>query len=387
VGAASQSKRLFPDLPRNEENTALIGDMRNDENLVVSQLHTAFLHFHNQIVARLRADGHTTLLYEKARAVVTWYYHKMICEDFLPRIIGQNMLDALLLPNGSVFFPIGMTHMPIEFSVAAYRYGHSQVRETYRFNTDTTPANIFERGATAQRKPETYVHWRYFFDLGPGYPNAQRGRPIDMRLPPALLTLPISFSANGEPRSLATRNLQRGRVYGLPSGQTVATAMAANPAIPGPVPVLPLPAGWPAAHMGEMPLWTYILHEAQQLGDGGNHLGPVGGRIVGEVILGFMRNNANSCLNLPNPPHGIDLPNRDSFSMPDLLRVAYPQPDPEVAYTVKHRDTLSRIARRFGTTVQAILAHNPQITNPDLIFVGQQIVIPVRPNDLIWPLE
>jgi LysM repeat protein len=48
---------------------------------------------------------------------------------------------------------------------------------------------------------------------------------------------------------------------------------------------------------------------------------------------------------------------------------------------------LTRIAAKFGTTVAEILAINPQITNPNLIYVGQEILIPGNRVERVWPLS
>ena len=47
-----------------------------------------------------------------------------------------------------------------------------------------------------------------------------------------------------------------------------------------------------------------------------------------------------------------------------------------VYHIVQRGEYLSIIAQRYGTTQQAILAANPQITNPNLIFAGQTIFVP-----------
>lgn len=54
-------------------------------------------------------------------------------------------------------------------------------------------------------------------------------------------------------------------------------------------------------------------------------------------------------------------------------------PPPGFLYTVQPGDTLFLIAQRFGTTLQALIACNPQITNPNLIFPGQVICVCFQP--------
>ncbi len=58
-----------------------------------------------------------------------------------------------------------------------------------------------------------------------------------------------------------------------------------------------------------------------------------------------------------------------------------PEPTPQT-YTIKEGDTLSGIARSFGLTLDQLLAANTEtIEDPDLIAVGDVIIIPVPPPD------
>ena len=314
--------QTFADLPRNRENVALIGDPRNDENTVISQLHLAFLKFHNKLVDQLKAQGTSgdKDLFEAAYKHVIYYYHKVIIDDFLPRIIGSELLNDLLSPTSPrkprYYIETDPTkmYMPVEFSGAAYRYGHSQVRESYIF-TDQIKGRIFDFSPTPAQGPTAFVQWKYFFEMDPTA-RPVPSRVLDTRLPTQLLKLP--FITDGL-TSLVTRNLMRGRVLGLPSGQTIAQQMVADGLIPASqkLPVSNDLKAW----MDETPLWFYILQEAKELG-GGNRLGPVGGRIVGEVIVGLMKQNPYSVLNTTFSPV-INLPTSNGkFLMPNLLTVA-----------------------------------------------------------------
>lgn len=314
--------KLFTDLPRNQEFVALIGDPRNDENTVISQLHLAFLKFHNRLVDELKSHGLSgdKNLFESAYKHVNYYYHKIIIDDFLPRIIGPEMVNDLLnsaSPRKLRYYtetdPTKM-YMPVEFSGAAYRYGHSQVRESYVF-TDQIKGRIFDFGPKPNQGPTAYVQWKYFFEMDPTA-RPVPARVLDTRLPTQLLRLP--FITEG-PTSLATRNLMRGWRLGLPSGQSVAQQMVADGLIPASQ-KLPVSADL-QAKMAETPLWFYILQEAKELG-GGNRLGPVGGRIVGEVIVGLMKQNPYSPLTGTFSPT-ITLPTTNGkFLMPNLLTTA-----------------------------------------------------------------
>jgi hypothetical protein len=320
------------DLPRNSQDVAIVGDPRNDENLIVSQLHLAMLRFHNAVVADVKDALGAVLtaeeVFAEAQRIVRWHYQWMIVHEFLPKTVGATTM-ADIVANGRTFYDWrNDPYIPVEFSVAAYRFGHSQVRPSYRANFGTSAADvsqqffamIFDHMAAGTdpadlrggcRAPRRFIDWQTFFDFGDG--RARPNKLIDTTLSTALFRL--LGQSPGSPDSLATRNLLRGLTMKLPSGQAVARAMQL-PAIE-PIDLADL-APW---NLDERtPLWFYILREAQ-VAAGGRHLGPVGGRIVGEVVYGLIEGDSQSYLVQDpewTPTYGVD----DEFGITDLLRTA-----------------------------------------------------------------
>jgi Animal haem peroxidase len=147
---ANQSQTSYDqahqDLLRSPNGRAIIGDKRNDENSIVSQIHLAFVRYHNAVVKHLnRADRSLTgtALFDKARNEVRWTYQKLAIEDFLPRIVKKEVLadlQAAATPDARKHLyalydtPAKRGNLPREFVVAAYRFGHSGVRTGYRLN-------------------------------------------------------------------------------------------------------------------------------------------------------------------------------------------------------------------------------------------------------------
>jgi hypothetical protein len=238
------------DLPRNSQNVALIGDPRNDENLMVSQLQLAFLMFHNAVVDRIQATpglASPDQLFAEAQRIVRWHYQWMILHEFLPLTCGQEVVDDVLQKGRRFYDWRNGPFMPVEFSVAAYRFGHSQVRPSYRANFTGNPGGtpffgfIFTPTPSSPtdpddlsggtRAPRRFIDWPTFFDFGDG--NVKPNKKIDAVLSTALFHLPGSVVANpapaGNPNSLAQRNLLRHLTFSLPSGQRVAHAMKADP--------------------------------------------------------------------------------------------------------------------------------------------------------------
>jgi hypothetical protein len=321
------------DLPRNSQRTALLGDPRNDENLVVSQLHLALLKFHNRVVDDVADEfgtGYTRdEIFREAQRRVRWHYQWIVLHEFLPKTVGASLVREILRDGPEHFRWRNDPFIPVEFSVGAYRFGHSQVRPSYRANFGTSatdPAQQFFALFTDHtlaaaddpadlrggcRAPRRFIDWQTFFDFGDG--RVRRNKRIDTKLSSIL------FRLLGQPAdqsdSLATRNLLRGLTMKVPSGQRVARAMEQD--------VLSredLEDLRPFHLERRTPLWFYVLREADVLEDG-RRLGPVGGRIVAEVIIGLIDGDRDSFLRQnPRwaPTYGAD----GEFTTVDLLKAA-----------------------------------------------------------------
>jgi hypothetical protein len=304
------------DVPRNEEGIALIGDPRNDVHLFVSQLHLALLKLHNCTVDHLRGKGVPEgELFETARLTVSWIYQWVIVNDYLPRLVGRELVDGILADGPGFYHPDGVPRIPLEFADAAFRYGHSQVRDDYVLSDRSGRLRLFPdligfRPIPPERAIDT---WR-LFDV-PGHEPAQRAKRIDGTLTRSLIELPQAITGEVEVeahRSLAGRDLQRGNAYGLPSGESVAAGMGELPLSSDEVGLEA--SGWDA----ETPLWYYVLRESDVRADG-EALGPVGGRIVAEVLIGIIDADPQS-YRAVSPEWRPPLPARGSdFGLTDML--------------------------------------------------------------------
>jgi hypothetical protein len=333
-----ESGGRFEDLPRAADGTAIIADPRNDEHLVLAGLHAAFLLFHNHavdfMVERSGRASPGEVFYD-ARKLTTWHYQWMILHEFLPLFIGPALVNDIL-EGGRRFYRPEEAYIPVEFQAAAYRFGHSMVRPSYRANLAGDEGQVFfgmifdpsQEGVADPndlrggcRAPRRFVGWQTFFDFGDGEvkPNKQ----IDTRLSTPLFNLPLgAIPALGGPTSLAQRNLLRHVTWQLPSGQSIAEAMN--------VPALSREdlSEFRALDQdldASTPLWYYVLKEAEVM-EGGLHLGPVGGRIVGEVIIGLLQLDRHSFLSA-EPQWRPTLPTRSGqvtgdFRMVDFLTFA-----------------------------------------------------------------
>jgi hypothetical protein len=305
------------DVPRNQQQIALVGDPRNDVHLFMNQMQVGFINLHNRLVDRLREDGTPEdELFEEARRAATWHYQWVIVSEFLPVLIGDELTDRLLASGPELYEPGDDPYIPFEFADAAYRYGHSQIRQSYRVNEEVGPVPLFpDLIGFCEVSAGRRVEWSLLFDV-PGQPAAQRAKRIDGKLPESLIALPQAISgveATDAYDSLANRDLQRGQAIALPSGEAVARALGVQPLTQDQVGLAD--SGWTK----ETPLWIYVLREADALHDG-DRLGPVGGRIVGEVLVGIIDADPESFRSVDRSWRPT-LPSRDpdGFGIADVL--------------------------------------------------------------------
>jgi hypothetical protein len=319
------------DLPRAADGTAYIGDPRNDENHIIAQLQVAFLRFHNA----LRDEGRT---FDEARRLATWHFQWLIVNEFLPRVCGAGLVKTLLALGSKIpwFKPKNPRRpmMPIEFSVAAYRFGHSMVRPEYEMNDAhtfpifTTPGDSRDDLRGSRPIPPGHrADWTYFFDV-PGRPRPDGlnfSRLMDTNIAKGLHDLPETVV----PRDitplftdLAERNLLRGKRLGLACGQDVAKALLQKPLTNAQLGLTDKRWG------GKAPLWYYILKEAE-LTQGGRRLGPTGGLLVAGTLLTMIFLDPTSYVQVKPAWKPATVP----FTVGDLILKAetWPVPAPEPA--------------------------------------------------------
>lgn len=379
-GVANRDMDRF-DLPRlgdtatdrTEVRQANIPDIRNDENLAVAQTHLAFIRFHNRVCDLLAEIGTpSALIFELAREKVVKHYQWLLKTDYLPRVVDPAIVDDVFANGRKVFEvrPSAPATMPIEFSVAAFRLGHSMIRERYNWNAVFGPGgligdfgtleNLFRFSGTSgnlspasdlnnpidgtfERLPTNWVaDWTQLYDfVADGVPELapetplNHARRIDIHLVDPLAQLPLGSFGPRHPGitiadplelNLAFRNLVRGRMVGLASGQAVAAHVAGL--VPGITVLTPeqilgaefadAPADIRDELTSKTPLWFYILREAEL---NGGRLGHVGGRIVAETFHRAMEASVHSIVR--DSSFSPDLASPGRFRFTDLLQIAF----------------------------------------------------------------
>lgn len=377
-----KAQEAYPnDLPRGVDpaklQTAAIIDPRNDDNLAVAQTHLAFIKFHNAVVKQLSGTVAEGEVFAAAREKVVRHYQWIILKDYLPRIIEPEVLDDVV-EKGCRHFELGVGEepfIPFEFSVAAYRLGHSQIRGTYEWNRffrsrpphsqAATLRDLFnftgfgEKNLLGQNHLQSswVVDWTRFYDFT-GFPGAgskpshNRTRRIDTSVTSPLMVLPPVPGLETLPPSLSVRNLLRGRFLGLPTGQCVAERLGAEPLAPEKI------ACGPHGHILKefglhrlTPLWYYILKEAEEY-HAGSSLGPVGSRIVAETFVRLIKSSRVSILpkgSTGGPTWEPDLGTEPrKFSMPDLLYFVHRSFEEENYLNPLGDEANERIVRQFA---------------------------------------
>ena len=324
-GMATHNDRDVPRLS-SSAHTAIIGDPRNDENLLVVQLHHAMLRFHNAVVDAVVASGFTGDVFVEAKRIATHHYQWAVVHDFLETVCGAAAVNDAI---ANVSAPVnGSFRMPVEFSVAAYRFGHSMIRDRYFVNFNFPQATLgqvfeFNRNPRLPVFSNWVVDLNAFFDTGVATGRLNHARKIDTGIAQGLSSLP---GFTGMMAKLAVRNLLRGLALGLPSGQAMATEFGITPLTAAQL-TQSLPAAEQAALnaggkklLKQTPLWYYVLREAAVL-ENGDRLGPVGARIVAETFVRMLKRDPDSFLNFsggftPTLPAGV----AGTFTWADVIR-------------------------------------------------------------------
>lgn len=298
------------DLPRNPDGSAILIEHRNDENEIISQIHTAFILASNRLV-----DEGNSL--EQTQRILTQNYQWAVVHDYLQHILVPGAADPrnLFNPFRNPLLGRLLTHnfTPVEFSVAAFRFGHSQVRDAYDLNEDVCAQPDPDPSCNPPTDPNSpnkipvfvdgvhdlsggrplpgnrQIAWQNFFtELVPAGGDSDGiniSRKIDTLISDSLFKLPIPGAEATGSNVLAFRNMLRAVKYGLPSGQSVARELHQRVISPE---SLNLGRGFQRG----TPLWYYILAESQR--GGGTHLGPVGSAIVAASFADAILRDRNS---------------------------------------------------------------------------------------------
>ena len=366
IAADGVGPKLGHDLPRVgkgpgpvAKRKALIPDPRNDENLIVAQTHVAFIAFHNEVVDTLPKSVPSHQRFRRSRKRVSLHYQWLLRHDYLPRIVDPAIVNQVFKSGRRIVepgaSPTSVPTMPIEFSVAAFRLGHSMVRPSYNWNSHF-PGNaggldymfIFsalggDLGGDRRLISSWIADWRRMYDFeAAGKPalkaplGLNHAMRIDTRLTHPLSDLPPSTFGGKDntpamARNLAFRNLTRAHMVKLASGQQMAKFLRSKGVNVKALTRGQILNGSGGAELGQLapaerngvaartPLWFYVLREAEL---NGGRLTGVGGRIVAETFHRAMQGSTFSIVRDPTWKPFLG-PRKGTFEMTDLLQLAF----------------------------------------------------------------
>lgn len=316
-----------PDLPRQTDPDrpamALIADRRNDENLILSQLHLAMMLLHNKAVDALRPQfDDPATCFAQARRLVTRHYHWCILHDLLPQLLSPSVLRTLDLTAPA---RLTLRQVPLEFTTAAFRFGHSMVADSYDYNANfgtekivsprasliqlfsfTTHGGMGGLGAYSALPDHWVVDWQRLTDPNPqGLAQSDR---IDLAFAQMMMKVAQGHGGDGI-GSIIARNLARGFHRRIPFGQVLAQAYGVAVLTPDEIRAT-MPRGLDSdpqhpetledaqkrqAFLTETPAWLYFLCEAKAR-EGGTRLGATASHIIAETFVGLLQQDADSIL-------------------------------------------------------------------------------------------
>lgn len=335
-------EKFLNDLPRLKNSPiANIVDHRNDENLAVAQTQVAFIKFHNTLNKVLFNEVDSIEVFEKTRLATIRHYQWIVLKDFLPHVIDTNVLEDVINNGNKFYFPtLKKKDIPLEFSVAAFRFGHSMVRDSYDWNRIVTKESLPPLDGslfnltlfTGEGKlggfgrnhlpSEWLINWNLFFDINGSntHPKFNFARKIDTQISQSLGFLnPLLIGKFKREYSLPAMDLYRTRALGVATGQEVSEKMFGKQILSEDKIAELLPEFLKPDFSKETPLWFYLLAESKTFMSG-EKMGKIGSRIIAETLVGLLKLDEFSILNSEFTPSKEVVSEQGFFGMAELLR-------------------------------------------------------------------
>lgn len=305
--------------------------------------------------------------FETTKRILSWHLQWLVLNDFLPRLVDRAILEkfyrntrekGLIISDEKIIWK-NRSELPLEFSVAFFRFGHSMIRKVYDFNKKFRGGTIFQPKKLNQAlDPGKWLNWRLFFSAAGEDAEVQnKAARIDPFISSQMLAN-LGILITGDLQNIVLRNLMRSFAHGLPAGQEIANDLVkkkivkkdqleSHPSRKGKkdelinelVTKIPLPGlsetdkkAITTSLCDHSPLWFYTLMEAHLCEDG-LRLGPVAGTIITEILVGIIKEDPNSfyrqnCRWQPHLRENGDTPDPDnhtglqSYTVVDLLKFA-----------------------------------------------------------------
>ncbi|AWP15193.1 putative eosinophil peroxidase-like isoform 2 [Scophthalmus maximus] len=214
-------KRVTNDTNAKEVPCFIAGDVRVDENVALTSIHTLFMREHNRLaraLKRLNPHWDSETLYQESRKIMGAYTQIFVFRDYLPHILGDNAVRTQIGPY-SGYNPNVDPSISNVFATAAYRFAHlaiqpflSRLDANYRENNRFPSVSLYRA---------FFTPWRIVFEGGvDSLLRGLIGRPAklntqDHMMVDALRERLFQFVQHLA-LDLGSLNMQRGRDHGLP---------------------------------------------------------------------------------------------------------------------------------------------------------------------------
>ena len=275
-----RSEHDIPDLLRDTSGRARIPEMRNDDNIIVAQLHLFWQRFHNFLIDRDLASS-----FDQARQLTIKTFLLLIVEDYLQLLLAPAVFDRYFRRGERHWLNFSTSPVPLLFSKAAFRFGHSMVRDFYEIaGQPRDTEQLFRADQPLTR--EFRIAWSSFF----GWPGVPTGTPdalaIDTLITPKMTR--IAFPP-GQQTNIVEKNILASESLPGAGVQLVQQFLLQNPSLATVFQLAPQTqlspdlVGLDNLTVADLPLWPYLLNEAA-VEAGGARLGTFGSLICAEVL-------------------------------------------------------------------------------------------------------
>ncbi len=292
------------DAPTRQSGIPLMADGRNDQNFLISQLTVQMMRLHNRLVENYYSKNkNQSEIFRAAADDLIHRYQRVILTDYLPRILfnGKKLVQKIVDDNNFRVFDHKKDCVLSEtFALAAFRFGHSQVRQMYQTEINGTLNFLFGENSDLRgfvRDTTRRIDWICLLAENKDEGAFQPAKAFDTNIVMSLGNL--GFFPAGK-RSLIKKNLEasianfaltkdiREKWYEYIQDQSKTFTDEKLKDFEKAT------EKWQYED-GKVPLWAFFLLEAQHLA-GGQTLGPISSRIVAEQIIWLLKKDPNSVL-------------------------------------------------------------------------------------------
>lgn len=285
------------DFFREKNGDALVSDCRNDQHLIIAQMHLVWVRFHNALIDYLRDIKKIPLaeLYKTAREIAVFHYRWLILNQYCKLLLCDPSVISDLLAstnNFKLFKAELMPQLMAEFTHAAMRIGHTQVQNSYVINNKHNASHTLFSGESGgllggRCLDQLEFDWEVFFWMKKEVRHMNFSSLIDLKVIKQMQILQLPGQASLDRLNLIRLDLEKSKdLSNFVNSVSKSNLKIYNAAT--------FWESWqekggvrPMQSEEGLPLWLYFMFEAEK--EGGIKLGPLGSQIIAEQIVWTIR--------------------------------------------------------------------------------------------------